>query len=301
VQSLSGVIVALAAAARLRSGPLFSRPPASAVAVAVIILVALAEPAAADDAKTPPCSTPVAVTLADRPGTGRTTSTGGSPCVVVPGEIVLETGVRRQTTTGDRYGVTLFSSPLTFMRVGVAKRFELAVAPPSRESRATSGPAPVDSARGATDIVVAAKYLALDTVFAQASVGAAYTPPTGTGGFSAGAPSYSLAANVGLTINAKLSFVMSHVLGTAIGNDPLGQSRSYFVYAPSFTLAYALDGTTTVLVQDALLSRQGPVLPAGSRGFIALQRQVGPRLALDLDYEINLAPTSNRIRTDLGV
>lgn len=258
----------------------------------IILLVTLPGRAAADNAEMPPpCSTPIAVSLADRPGTGRTTTTGGSPCVLIPGEVVLETGVRRQNTTGDRGSIELYSGPMTFLRVGVAKRLELGIAPPSPQSRATRGLTPVDAARGATDIVVAAKYLVLDTGFAQASVGAAYAPPTGTGSFSAGAPTYSLTANVGLTITPKLSLTMSHVFGTAVGSDALAENHSYFVYAPSFTLAATLDRATTILVQDALVSRQGPVLPAGSRAFVALQRQLGPRLALDVDYEINLAPT----------
>ena len=43
---------------------------------------------------------------------------------------------------------------------------------------------------------------------------------------------------------------------------------------------------------DALVSRQGPLLPAGSRGYVALQRAVGNRLAVDVDYEVNLASTA---------
>ncbi len=268
-----------------------SRVRLRAVVCAAIVMATQRGRAVADAANMPPCSAPIAVSLADRPGTGRTTTTGGSPCVLIPGEIVLETGVRRQYTTGDLGSITLFSGPLTFVRAGVAKRLELGFAPPANQSRATSGSAPVDAARGSSDIVAAAKYLVLDTGFAQASVGAAYAPPTGTGGFSAGAPTYSATANLGLSVNSKLSLTMSHVFGTAVGSDALGLNRSYFVYAPSFTLGYALDGATTILVKDALVSRQGPVLPAGSRGFIALQRELGSRLAIDLDYEMNLAPT----------
>ncbi len=84
---------------------------------------------------------------------------------------------------------------------------------------------------------------------------------------------------------------MSYVFGTGIGEDALGANHPYFVFAPSFTLAYAISGATTILAQDAIVSRQGPVLPSGSRGFIAVQQQLGSRLALDLDYERNLTPT----------
>jgi hypothetical protein len=257
---------------------------------AVAMLLVLASSALADDASPPPCSMPIAVALADRPGTGRTTSTGGSPCVVLPDEIVVETGLRRQITTSPGGSSTLADGPLTFVRAGIAKRLELGIAPPANQSRAIAGTTPFDAARGTTDLVLAAKYLVLDTGVAQGSLGAAYAPPTGTGEFTAGAPTFSLSANLGLALSPRLSFAVSQVFGTAVGPDASGANRTFFVYAPSFTLAYALDGATTLLVQDALVSRQGPLLPAGSRGFVALQRALGNRLALDLDYEVNLAP-----------
>jgi len=261
-------------------------------AAIVAVLLALAPPALADDASPPPCSMPIAVALADRPGTGRTTSTGGSPCVVLRDAIVIETGLRRQITTSSGGTVTLADGPLTFVRAGVAKRLEVGIAPPARQSRAIAGNPPFDAAHGTTDLVLAAKYLIVDTGVTQGSLGASYAPPTGTGEFTAGAPTYSLSANLGLALSSKLSFTTSQVFGTAVGAGASGANRTFFVYAPSFTLAYALDGATTLLVQDALVSRQGPLLPAGSRGYVALQRAIGNRLALDLDYEVNLASTA---------
>jgi hypothetical protein len=261
----------------------------AAMAVAGTTL-ALATAALADDASPAPCTMPIAVALADRPGTGRTTSTGGSPCVVLPGEIVIETGLRRQRTISPGGSSTLADGPLTFVRAGIAKRLEIGVATLAQQSRAIAGNPPFDAARGASDVVLAAKYLVVNTGVAQGSLGAAYAPPTGTGEFTAGAPTFSVSANLGLALSPKLSFAMSQVIGTGVGTDATGANRTFFVYGPSFTLAYALDGATTLLVQDALVSRQGPLLPAGSRGFIALQRAIGSRFALDLDYEVNLAP-----------
>ena len=265
---------------------------ARAILGAAIGAVLLPAPAFADDASPPPCSMPIAVALADRPGTGRTTSTGGSPCVVLRDAVVIESGFRRQTTASSAGSSTLADGPLTFVRAGVAKRFELGIAPPAPQSRAISGTSPFDAARGTTDLVLAVKYLAVDTGVTQGSLGASYAPPTGTGEFTTGAPTYSLSANLGITLSSKLSFTTSQVFGTAVGADASGANRTFFVYAPSFTLAYALDGATTLLVQDALVSRQGPLLPEGSRGFVALQRAIGNRLAVDLDYEINLASTA---------
>jgi hypothetical protein len=250
-------------------------------------------------AQTPPCVSPAAVALADRPGTGRATSTGGSPCVALQGELVVESGWRRQIT-GDPGTATLSSGPLGFVRLGVAKRLELGVAPPAPQSRLATGRSSLDTARGTADMVFAAKYLVGDTGTTQASAGIAYSPPSGSGEFTNGIPTYAASFNVGTALTSRLSFATSLVASTAAGADASGATRSYFVFAPSFTLAYAIDPMDTVLVQDALVSRQGPALRSGSRGFIALQRAIGNRLAIDVDYERNLAPLTGGRSTAVG-
>ena len=266
-----------------------------------ILVVTFAVPALADDATmSPPCAAPMAATLADRPGTGRTTSTGGAPCVALPGEWILESGVRRQITTNTGGSSTLASGPLTLVRAGVTPRLELALAPPAPQSRAPSGIATVDAARGSTDIVLAGKYLVLDTQRAQGSVGASYSAPTGSGEFTAGAPTFSVSANVAVTLTARATFSTSQVAGTAIGADLANRNRSFFVYAPSYTLSYALDANDTLIAQDALVSRQGPLLPAGSRFVLALQHAVGTRLAFDVDVERNLRPTLGSAANAIG-
>jgi len=209
---------------------------------------------------------------------------------VLPGEIVVESGWRRQITDDPAGAVTLGSGPLALVRVGVAKRVEIGLAPPAPQSRLVTGVAPSDTARGTSDPVVALKYLILDRASTQASLGIAYAPPLGRGEFSNGLPTYAVMLNAGTALSARASFATSLAASTAAGADARGVTRSFFVFAPSFTLAYALDATDTVLLQDALVSRQGPALPAGSRAFVALQRAIGARIAVDVDYERNLAP-----------
>jgi len=250
-------------------------------------------------AQSAPCVSPAAVSLADRPGTGRTTSTGGSPCVALPGELVVESGWRRQITT-DPGALTLSSGPLGLIRIGIAKRLELGVALPAPQSRLAIGTAPLDTARGTADMVIAAKYLVADTGTTQASAGVAYSPPSGTGEFTNGIPTYAVSFNVGTALTSQLSLATSLVASTAAGPDASGATRSFFVFAPSFTLAYAIDAMDTVLVQDALVSRQGPVLRSGSRGFVAVQRAIGNRLAIDVDYERNLMPLVGRRSEAVG-
>ncbi|HEY0614769.1 MAG TPA: hypothetical protein VGC96_09020 [Candidatus Elarobacter sp.] len=258
-----------------------------AAALAGGLVLAASAPARA---QSPPCVSPAAVTLADRPGTGRTTSTGGSACVAVPGELVIESGWRRQLTDAPAGSTALASGPLAFLRYGIAKRLEIGIAPPAAQSRLATGTTSSDTARGSSDPVFAAKYLIIDRGATQASVGAAYAPPWGSGEFTSGLPTYALALNVGTSLSPRVSLATSLVASTAAGAGESGATRSFFVFAPSVTLGYALDAMDTLLLQDAFVSRQGPLLPSGSRGVVALQRAIGPRLAADVEYERNFTP-----------
>jgi hypothetical protein len=237
----------------------------------------------------PPCTTPMAVTLADRPGTGRGTSTGGAPCVAPPGELVIESGLRRQQMWQPRYTV-LSSGPLTLVRYGVAPRLEIAIAPPAQQSRYAQLGGAFDNARGTTDAALDVKYMLFDRPIAQASVDFAYVPPTGTGEFTDGAPTYSVSANLGFTLNDRWSFATSQAFGTNVGANAAGLNVTYFDYTPSYTLSYAITDNLSLLAQVALESRQGPVEPSGNRSFLALQQAIGSRLAVDLDFERNLKP-----------
>ena len=233
----------------------------------------------------------MAVTLADRPGTGRGTSSGGAPCVVLPGELVVESGMRRQQTWQPAYSV-LSSGPLTLLRYGFAPRLEFAFAPPANQSRFVEPGFLFDNARGTDDAALDLKYMLLDHQVTQASVDFAYVPPTGTGEFTNGAPTYSISANLGITLNDRWSFATSQAFGTNVGANAAGLNVTYFDYTPSYTFAYAITNATSLLLQVALESRQGPVEPSGNRSYLALQQAVGSRLAIDLDFERNLKPTT---------
>ena len=236
----------------------------------------------------PPCVTPIAVTLADRPGTGRSTSTGGAACVAPPGELVIESGVRREQTWEPAYAVSS-SGPLTLLRYGVAPHFEVAIAPPANQSLFVEHGSM--STRGRSDAALNLKYALLDQPVTQASVDVAYVPPTGTGAFTAGAPTYSISGNLAITINDRWSFATSQAVGTNVGTNAAGRNVTYFDYTPSYTFAYAISNATSLLLQVALESRQGPAEPSGNRSYLALQQTIGSRLAIDLDFERNLKPT----------
>jgi len=233
----------------------------------------------------------MAVTLADRPGTGRGTSTGGAPCVAPPGELVVESGLRRQQMWQPAYSV-LSSGPLTLIRYGIVPRIEVAIAPPAQQSRSVQLGAQFDNAHGTTDAALDVKYMLLDREVAQASVDVAYVPPTGTGEFTDGAPTYSISANLGITFSDRWSFAMSQAFGTNVGANAAGLNVTYFDYTPSYTLAYSVTDDLSLLAQVALESRQSPVEGSGNRSYLALQQAVGSRLAIDLDFERNLKPAA---------
>jgi hypothetical protein len=237
-----------------------------------------------------PCKTAAAATLGDRPGTGRTTAVNGAACVVPRGEVVVESGWRRQLTWQPGYSV-LNSGPLTLFRYGIAHRLELGIGTPTNQSRYVQPGADFDNAHGQSDAAFNVKYIFIDQEITQASVDLTYTPPTGTGEFTNGLPTYGISANVAFTLSDRWSFATSQALGTNTGNNPVGMNVTYFDYTPSYTFSYAVTSATNLLLQVALESRQGPVEPSGNRAFFAVQQVLGDRLAIDLDFERNLKPT----------
>jgi hypothetical protein len=258
--------------------------------VAIIVLFAgvQAAPSWADDSG--PCADPSAAGLADRPATGRNTSTGGAVCVVPKDALVVEAGVRDQTTTSSGADSSLVSYPLPLVRYGLAPRLEIAIAPPTQIVRSVSGAFAFAPAAGTTDSAISAKWLVADAPAFQASIGAGYVFPTGNVAFTNGAGSASFGVNAGFTLGPKISLTLSATMMNAFGSDPNGDTIPFFTFAPSLTLGYAIDAATTLLVQDALVSRTSPVGASGSRAFVALQHALGSRLAIDVEYERNLTP-----------
>jgi hypothetical protein len=237
-----------------------------------------------------PCKTAAAAALGNRPGTGNSTASNGAACVVPRGELVVESGWRRELTWQPGYSV-LGSGPLTLLRYGIAHRLELGIAPPANQSLFVEPGTQFESARGTTDAALDLKYIFIDQEITQASVDLTYSPPTGTGEFANGLPTYAISGNVAFTLSDRWSFAMSQQIGTNTGSNAAGLNVTYFDYTPSYTFAYALTGATNLLTQVALESRQGPVEPSGNRAFFAVQQVLGDRLAIDLDFERNLKPT----------
>lgn len=260
---------------------------AALAAALVLAAVALAARAAfADDG---PCAAPAAATLADRPGTGRFTSTGGSPCVVPEGAVVLELGVRRQSTISATGDSVLVSAPLALLRFGTAPRLELALAPPDALDRVSTGAFPLASAAGSSDAALSAKWQALDAALWQISVGASYIAPAGAPAFTAGSATWSFGPNVAYAVSSRLTIAFSPVVGTLTGADANGNTIAYAAFMPSLTASYAF-GATTLLVQEAVVSRGSPTTNASARVFVAVQHAFGNRLAVDVELERNLTP-----------
>jgi hypothetical protein len=271
----------------------------SAARAAAVVLAAIAfvpRAAAADDG---PCAAPTAATLADRPGTGRFTSTGGSPCVVPAGAVVLELGVRRQATISATGDSVLVSAPLALLRFGTAPRLELALAPPDALDRVSTGTYPFASAAGSSDGALSAKWQALDTALWQISIGASYLAPIGAPAFTAGSATWSFGPNVAYAATSRLTIAFSPVVGTLTGADANGNTIAYATFMPSLTASYAF-GATTLLVQEAVVSRGSPTTNASARAFIAVQHAFGNRLAIDMEFERNLTPIAGTRATALS-
>ena len=135
----------------------------------------------------------------------------------------------------------------------------------------------------------------------QDAVEVFYTAPTGTpkgvAGFSAGAPTYTLAYSAAFALgrNVGISITQNAIANAAA--DPGGATR-FFSYQPSLTISYGFAPNFTLLVTDQITTPLGPNGGTGNRGLIALQRVLSPGLVLDAEYEINALPASPAVRQD---
>ena len=245
-----------------------------------------------------PCEQPDAIgSIVDRPGLGRPTANNGSPCVVPASQVLIETGYREQSTTGDDGTSTLAVFPLALVRIGLGARSELVVQPPAQSIR--SGVALGGTfvpAVGAQDVGLGFKRTLDDRPSFQDAVGLFYTAPTGTpqgsSGFSAGAPTYMLTYTAAFALPANLGIsITQNAVANAAPLDPAGAKR-FFSYQPSLTMSYGFARNTTLLVSDQITAPLGPSAGTGNRALIAVQRVLSPGIVLDAEYEINALPAA---------
>jgi hypothetical protein len=257
----------------------------------------------AQSAPTPgPCEQVGAIgAIVDRPGLGRPTANNGSPCVVPSTHVLIEVGYRNETTTGAGGTSTLDVFPLPLIRIGLGRRSEIVVQPPSQSVRSGAALGGVFVPMvGTQDAGVGFKHMLDDRPSFQDSVGAFYSGPTGSpqgsAGFSAGGPTYTLtytaafapAPNIGISINQSETANASPL--------PLAGAMRFFNYQLWLTASYTFAPKTTLLVTDQITAPLGPNAGSGNRALVAVQRVLSKAVVIDAEFEVNALPVAPALR-----
>ena len=274
--------------------------PAQRIAGVVVALVVAfsADVARADTSAAPgPCEQPGALgSIVDRPGQGRATPNSGSPCVVPASHVVVELGYRNQTTRSAAGTSTLEIFPLPLVRVGLGKRIELVLQPPSHSVRssATLGGTFVPAV-GEQDLGLGFKIMLRDRSKFQDAIGILYTAPTGSPqgstGFSAGGSTYALTYTSAFALGNLGLSITQVATANAAPLDPAGAAH-FFSYQVAPTLSYGFAPGFTVIGSDQVTSPLGPSGGTGNRAIFAVQRVLSPGAVVDFDYEANLLPAA---------
>lgn len=271
-------------------------------AVTIVIAALCTSRASAQSAPSAgPCEQPGAIgSIVDRPGLGRPTATNGSACVVPQGQFLLEAGYRDQETAGDAGTSRLEVYPLALIRVGLGARWEIVLDPPSHANRTGASLGGVFvPAVGSEDSGFGFKRMLDDRGSFQDAAEIFYTAPTGSpsgsGGFSAGAPTYTLSYTGAFAIGNLGVSITQNFMANATPLDPTG-GASFFSYQPSATLTYAFAPKFMLIASDQITTPLGPTGGTGNRALFAIQRVLSPGTVLDAEYEFNALPAlpSNR-------
>lgn len=225
----------------------------------------------------------------------------GSPCVVPPAHVVIETGYRNQETAGAAGTSRLEVFPLALLRAGLNARWEIVLQPPAHANRTGAAIGGVFvSAIGSEDSGFGFKRMLDDRANFQDAAEIFYSAPTGSPhgstGFSAGAPTYTLSYTAAVPLGSAVSAsTTQNFIANATPLDPSG-GISFFSYQPSFTLSYAFGGGFTLLATDQITTPASPSGGTGIRALIAIQKVVSPAVVVDAEYEVNALPAqpSNR-------
>jgi hypothetical protein len=240
--------------------------------------------------------------LVNRPGVGPPATTSGSPCTVPREHVVVEFGYRNEVDNGKGGTSILSSYPMTLVRLGITKRDEIVYAPPTMAIRAgTNVPNLFTPSVGVLDSGFGWKHNIQSHYWYQDAVEVFVTVPTGTNGQSIGGPSYAFSYIGAFSPPGKLgiftSFTLTNAPGTAPNGGPL---RRYASYAPALTLSYAIDGSTSFILNDNVSIPANPTGGTSNVLLVAVQRTLSPGFVVDVDSEYNLTPSTGYHERAIG-
>jgi hypothetical protein len=257
-----GVVVALVAAGSSRSDA-----------------QALVQPSPSPTPLPDPCGGPGRLlATANRP------TVGYSACAVRRDTAVFELGYQNEVRGTAQAGAVVSDVPQNFLRLGVATRFEVDVIGPNYESIRSYAPKTAgNTIAGVTDSGLGVKYELPPAGRWTLGVDALYTGPNGSPALTVG--------NATLTGNLDASYALSPAtaVGTTIGVSSTGggigaEHRQYGMTTPSFVLTTQIPNFYQFYAEYVLVSKVGPT--QGARAFtdFGVQKLIGSRTEIDLEY-----------------
>jgi hypothetical protein len=244
------------------------------------------------EAQSLPQPSPSASPLAADPcgGLGRILATANRPtvgysaCAVKRDTVVFELGYQNEVRGTAQAGAVISDVPQNFLRLGLATRVEFDVIGPNYEATRSYGPGSAGmTTHGVTDSGLGVKYELPQAGRWTLAFDGLYTGPNGSPFLTAG--------NATLTGNFDASYALSPAtgIGTTIAvsstgaNGPRGHLQ-YGVTMPSFVVTTQIPHFYQFYAEYVLVSKVGP--DQGARAFtdFGVQKLLGSRTEIDLEY-----------------
>jgi hypothetical protein len=237
----------------------------------------------------------------NRPGVGPAAASGGSPCTVAKGRVVVEVGYRNEIDAGQGGTSILSSYPMAVIRMGIDKRNELLVVPPTMAVRSGVAGNVFLPAIGTQDSGLGWKHNFHARAAYQDALALTITTSTGTNGYSAGGPTFALdyvgALSLGPRVFASASFGAIDAPGTPLAGGP---PQRFLSYQPSATVGYGLDARSVLFASDNV---SFPLRPGGGSSnvlLLAAQRAISRSAVVDVETELNLRPQAGFSERTIG-
>lgn len=185
-----------------------------------------------------------------------------SPCSVKDGRVPLETGYTNTTTSGIGGGVVA-TYPQAALRAGLPHNFELDAFVPSWY--VSTGPPRVS---GPSDVGAGLKYVLGYTSRAVGALAVVLTAPTGVGASG------------------------THAYVSNAAPSSSGSVQRFTTFMPSLGVAWALPNAFQVYLEGFGTTTAGPGFGGRYGSDVGLQKDIGSRFQLDVEYGDTLTVTA---------
>ena len=248
----------------------FSRPLAAPAQTAALPTPAPSASAAPAD----PCSGDThLLAVLNRP------TIGFSACAEARGRVLTEIGYQNQLQGGPLpTASTQYTQP--FIRIGAADRVELDLIPPNYNLTHPNG---MPRTHGFNDSGVGAKFEVPPSSRSIFAIDTLLTFPSGSGGFSNGAPALTVNLDAAYSLSPVFGFATTAGFSSTAGSLPSGSNARYFAFLPSAVVTAQFPGAVQLYIEVAHTSHVAP--GAGSRTILngGVQKLLGRGVEVDVE------------------